>query len=103
MERYRQEWRRTGSVLALLLLCVLTVSPACAGPAVMLGDDFARQAVGRHIDYLEDPDRNLGLAEILSPAFQERFTPSRHFQLDLGLSRSAWWLRLAVQNITDCP
>ncbi|MDF3030682.1 MAG: hypothetical protein K0R03_1240 [Moraxellaceae bacterium] len=98
MEKYRQEWRMAGGVLALVLLCILTVSHALATTAVVLGSDFQRQPVGQHIDYLEDPERNLGLTEILSPAFQERFTPSGQRNLHLGLSSSAWWLRLAVRN-----
>jgi signal transduction histidine kinase/DNA-binding response OmpR family regulator len=98
MEKYRQEWRTAGSMLALVLLYLLTVPRALASPVVMLDSEIQRQPVGQHIDYLEDPERNLGLTEILSPAFQGRFAPSGQPNLHLGLSRSAWWLRLVVHN-----
>jgi signal transduction histidine kinase/DNA-binding response OmpR family regulator len=98
MEKYGQAWRAAGKSLLLALLCVLAASRALAAPVIELDGAFRQQPVGQQVVYLEDPDRGLSFAEVLSPAFQERFTPSPHPLLHMGFTRSAWWLRLAVHN-----
>jgi two-component system, sensor histidine kinase RetS len=84
-------------VLAILLLCFVAV-PALAGPVLILSDSFLRAPVGEYLEYLEDADHNLSLADIRSPAFEGRFTASTHSILHLGFTRSAWWMRLSVHN-----
>lgn len=98
MEKCRQVGRIMGSALALVLLCATAVSSALASPVLTLSNSFQHQPVGEFVAYLEDPDRNLSLNEILSPAFQERFIPAAHPSLHQGFTRSAWWLRLTVHN-----
>ncbi len=100
METPRQGWRVIGMVLGMLMLGVLLGrgTPAFAGPVLLLSDSFQHQPVGEYVEYLEDPDKNLSLNEILSPAFQGRFVSTTHPILHLGFTRSAWWLRLTVHN-----
>lgn len=98
MEKCRQVGRIMGNLLALVLLCALTASRAFAGPVLTLSEEFREQPVGRYLSYLEDPDRTLHLGEVLSPAFQERFTPAPRSRLHFGLTRSAWWFRLPIRN-----
>ncbi|HEX4870604.1 MAG TPA: response regulator [Moraxellaceae bacterium] len=102
MEKYRQAWRWMGCVLALLLCC-LAAGRAGAAPVVVVAEDFRQQAIGREAEFLEDPDRTLTLQEVLGPAYQDRFTPSPHSFLHMGLSRSAWWFRVAVHNPLPAP
>lgn len=102
MEKYRQEWRWMGGLLALLLCCLASMR-AGAAPVVVVADDFRQQAIGRQVEFLEDPDRNLTLQEILGPAYQDRFSPSGEPALHMGMSRSAWWFRLAVHNTSTEP
>jgi signal transduction histidine kinase/DNA-binding response OmpR family regulator len=98
MEKSRQVWRTAAHALLLAVLCLLTAARAVAAPVLTLDDGFGHQPVGRYLSYLEDTDRNLRLNEVLSPAFQERFTPSPNDLLHMGFTRSAWWLRLTVDN-----
>ena len=92
-----QGWRVIVKVLALLL-CSLPASRALAGPVLLLSDTFQHKSIGEYVEYLEDPEKNLSLAELRSPAFQGRFTASSNPVLHLGFTRSAWWLRIAVHN-----
>ncbi|MGH8493826.1 MAG: response regulator [Moraxellaceae bacterium] len=83
--------------LLVWLLCLAAPS-AFAGPVLILSDSFQRAAVGEYVEYLEDADHSLSLEDIRSPAFDGRFTASSHSILQLGFTRSAFWLRLAVHN-----
>lgn len=97
MRTHGQRWRVIGNVLAVLL-CSLMMPRVFAGPVLMLSDTFQHQTIGEYVEYLEDADKSLSLAELRSPAFQDRFTPSTHPVLHFGFTRSAWWLRIAVHN-----
>lgn len=92
-----QRWRVIGNMLTVLLCCLI-VPRVFAGPVLMLTDNFQHQAIGEYVEYLEDTDKNISLAELRSPAFQDRFTPSANPVLHFGFTRSAWWLRIAVHN-----
>lgn len=98
MGTHRQGWRVVGKVLVLLLFCGLFAPHAFAGPVLLLSDTFRYQTIGEYVEYLEDPDKNLSLGELRSPAFQGRFTASSNPVLHFGFTRSAWWLRIAVHN-----
>ena len=99
MEKYRQAWRWLGALL--VLLGSLASVSAGAAPVVVVTQDFRQEAIGRDTEFLEDTDRTLTLKEILGPAYQDRFSPTPHSYLHMGLSRSAWWFRVAVHN--PCP
>lgn len=87
----------TMQMLAGLLLCML--APATlAGPVLMLSDTFQRAALGEYVEYLEDADHDLSLDDVRSPAYDGRFTASKHSILQLGFTRSAYWLRLSIHN-----
>ena len=106
MPPHRQEWRVIRNVLGpvlLCLLCSLMAARAVAGPVLLLSENFSYQPVGEYVEALEDPDLNLSLKDLLNPAFQGRFTPANHDILHLGVSRSAWWLRLSVHNPDAVP
>ncbi|HEX6591819.1 MAG TPA: response regulator [Moraxellaceae bacterium] len=98
MPMHRQGWRAIRNVLGLVMLFSLAASRAFAGPVLLLSEHFSYQPVGEYVESLEDPDRNLTLQDLLNPAFQGRFTPANHDILHLGVSRSAWWLRVSVHN-----
>lgn len=102
MEKYRQAWRWIGSLLALLCWA-LVAAPAGAAPVVVVAEDFRLQEIGRQVEFLEDPDRTLSFTEVLGPAYQDRFSPSQRDRLHMGLSRSAWWFRVAVHNPRSTP
>ncbi|HET8731417.1 MAG TPA: response regulator [Moraxellaceae bacterium] len=101
MEKYRQAWRWLGVLLALF--SGFASMHASAAPVVVVAQDFRQQAIGRDTEFLEDTDRTLTLKEILGPAYQDRFSPSEHSYLHMGLSHSAWWFRVAVHNPLPVP
>jgi signal transduction histidine kinase/DNA-binding response OmpR family regulator len=82
----------------MLVLCSVAMSRAVAGPVLLLSDNVQHQAVGEYIETLEDQSKNLTLANLLAPSFQGHFTPFTHSILRLGLTRSAWWLRITLHN-----
>lgn len=84
-------------MLAGLLLCLLAPC-AQAGPVLMLSDTFQRAALGEYVEYLEDSGHDLSLDDVRSPAFADRFTTSTHSALQLGFTRSAYWLRFSIHN-----
>lgn len=102
MEKFRQAWRRIGSLLALLCWALAAV-PAGAEPVVVVAEDFRLQEIGRQVEFLEDPERTLSFTEVLGPAYQDRFSPSPRDRLHMGLSRSAWWFRVALHNPDNSP
>lgn len=53
------------------------------------------------IEILEDPAHLLGLDDVLTGPSSRRFRPADRTPLDLGLSRSAFWLRVTVPPVPD--
>ena len=62
-------------------------------------------ALAGHFDLLEDPTRSLPLEGVLRPETQARFREGQAADeaLQLGYTRSAWWLRLTLKNAGDAP
>ena len=89
--------------LVLLVLMVGASIPAWAqgdNEPLILDDPQTSYPLGLHLEYLEDPGGNLTIEDVTGPEFTTRFTPSREETLDLGFTRSIYWIRLDVQNET---
>ncbi|PXX80779.1 diguanylate cyclase [Rivihabitans pingtungensis] len=88
-------------LLYVFLLC--TVAPALAGGVLRLDPQAAGQRAAHQIDLLEDPSRILGLSDVQGPEYAERFLPASLVEgdINLGYSKSAYWLRLTVQAPQD--
>jgi signal transduction histidine kinase/DNA-binding response OmpR family regulator len=102
MQRVRQ-WRRrlwTGWRLGLCLCGWLFIALAAkAGPVLVLTDHLERVNLSDYLEYLEDPSRKFSLADVRTPALGQRFQASASgSQLSPGFTRSAWWLRLTLEN-----
>lgn len=86
----------SGRLLAFVLLCLL----AAAGRAqpLVLGEQ-GRHDLNAHVQFIEDPTRQMTLDEVLQPAQQARFRPMRDSgpSANFGLTRSAIWLRVELQ------
>ena len=98
-----RQWRRrllAGLGVWLCLCGCLLVAPAAiAGPVLVLNDHLDRVNLSDYLEYLEDPSRKLTPADVSSPTFDPRFQASASgSQLNPGFTRSAWWLRLNLQN-----
>ncbi|MGD9952474.1 MAG: 7TM diverse intracellular signaling domain-containing protein [Burkholderiales bacterium] len=78
---------------ALALLTVLiSASVQAAGPAP-LPDASGRASLGAHVEVLEDASGKLRLEDVRSAPHASRFAPAGAGTLNLGYTRSAWWLR----------
>ncbi|WP_269532982.1 7TM diverse intracellular signaling domain-containing protein [Chitinimonas sp. BJYL2] len=85
---------------ASFVLCA-TVLASPAQP-LRLQPAQAQVSLIEHFSVLEDPDRTLSLDDVLSPQMQARFRGGwQGDSLNMGLTRSAWWLRFTVRN--DAP
>ncbi len=94
-------WRMLQNCLCVLLLCM--GAPALANGVLQLDADAPGQRAARHIELLEDPSRILGLNDVQNPEYAERFRPPplAGSDINLGYSKSAYWLRLSVRAPSD--
>lgn len=83
-------------IWTLLLLLSGGTSAWAVQPAV-LADQEVRLSLGPHTRYLEDRDASLDAAQVLALR-EEAFQPVEGNQASLGLSRSAWWFRVDLEN-----
>jgi adenylate cyclase len=63
-----------------------------------LDRDSREIRLGRHLDILNDGDNKLGIQEVNSPGYRDRFKPSGKGVPAFGFTRSAIWLRFTVNN-----
>lgn len=89
--------------LRLGLLVLLTGGgPAAAEdiPLVFLLPQRIDQGVplGKQLDLLEDRDAGLTLEEIAEPGGRQRFTRGSRDSYGFGLSTSAWWVHVILEN-----
>ena len=64
------------------------------------GQDGAME-IGNKVQVLEDPTGKLSFAEVSSPAWQNKFTPSKSINLTLGYTESVFWVKFTFEN--DMP
>jgi len=57
--------------------------------------------IGNKVQVLEDPTGKLSFAEVSSPAWQNKFTPSKSINLTLGYTESVFWVKFTFEN--DMP
>lgn len=80
----------------LLLLCISPNLPARSLPPLLLEDSSAIFSAADHIEFLEDPGRQLGLLDVSSASWDKRFTAMS--KSGFGRSRSAFWVRFQVAD-----
>ena len=97
-----------GQTKTRLLLCGLLwalSSIARAQPLDASHMSAAPESLTEHLAVLEDPSGQLSLAEVQSPALEAQFKtdlPAAE-SLNLGYTRSAFWLRLDLANNAEQP
>lgn len=84
----RPPWRAV--VLALFLFAV---GPSYAAPVDTT--DTVR------IELLEEAEGELTIEAIVAPAYRDRFVPVPPEALNIGFTKSVWWVRLTLNNDTD--
>lgn len=86
----------------LLLDALLLCRTANAQDAVTLRADQGRYELGLSLAYLEDPNGEWGIDDVLSAAVALQFKASSSGRLNFGFKNSAYWLRFELHNL-DAP
>jgi signal transduction histidine kinase len=84
------------SVLTFIFFACIRL-PVHASPEIFYSNANARLEIGSAIEIMEDKGGTMSVAEVLS---SNRFKPSSRRVPNLGLSSSAFWLKLSVKNLT---
>jgi PAS domain S-box-containing protein len=99
-----------GLLMALLALLALLAQGLASGPAraqaVVLdaAPESAPLDLTPGLRVLEDPTRQLRVADLRSPAWQARLQPvPASTGSNFGLTRSAWWLQVTVRAAAGAP
>ena len=69
-----------------------------AADPVLLTSDQDYYRLGLHLDFLEDPQGDLTIREIVAPVRSGRFVPSAQQSPHFGFTDSVDWARLTVVN-----
>lgn len=94
-------WRALQNCLYMWLLCAC--APALADGVLLLDADAPGQRAAHYIDLLEDRSRLLGLSDVQRPEYARQFrsVPLIDNDINLGYSKSAYWLRLTLRAPLD--
>ena len=87
--------------LLLLGLGLVQHGVAWADDPVTLRDDRVEYPLGLHLEILEDPKATWTIDDVSSPPLSERFERSRREIPNLGLTRSAFWVRFRLDDRTS--
>jgi signal transduction histidine kinase len=99
--RHPREWPKY-LVLTAWAISLIRGTPGWAANApLILTDAQDRYTVGLSLDILEDHDRTLTIAQIMSAEFQPRFIASTQANPNFGITTAAYWARLRIVNQTS--
>ncbi|WP_111413604.1 sensor domain-containing diguanylate cyclase [Billgrantia lactosivorans] len=82
----------------LALLCLVSLS---AQAAIEVGTLPGELNLGPHVELLEDAGREYDIEQLTSRGDALAWQASRQEILNFSFSRSAWWVRLRVENASD--
>ena len=89
-------------LMAILAACVCANAQAEV-PIAQLVPASGSLSLGRFVEVLEDPGGRLTLEDVRGPDYAPGFMPSGAAQLNLGYTRSAWWLRFCLRGGAKTP
>lgn len=84
--------------LILLMLPLSSLSIVTPNSVIKLNTGFSGLNPIEQLRYFEDPEGKLKLTEVLSVPF-ESWQPPPNKSIHFGYSKSAYWLKLSIQNI----
>jgi signal transduction histidine kinase len=104
--------RKEFPVLIALILLIATIAialqtataralPAAFEARVVLTDEQAQYPLGQYLYILEDPSRELTIADVSSPAYDSRFVRSQSDVPNYGYTTSAYWVKLSIENRSE--
>lgn len=86
----------SGIILLLLFLPLVSFSQS----TVTLTDTNELVDIGKNTDYLEDPNSDFTISEIVTGKFRDKFTPNSQETINFSSTASSYWLRFKVTNET---
>lgn len=90
------------SILQWMVCCgILLAESVYSAPVIEVGSDRFRQELSHYVDIFEDKSGSIAFDEIKSEKFSHQFAPSPLTGLYFGYTKSAYWLRFAVENRLD--
>lgn len=84
-----------------LFATVCLVFNAQAAPVVEITRESLRVDLPPYVDVLEDAQGKLGIEDVISEKYANRFSPSPLTELFFGYTHSVYWLRFSVENQLD--
>ncbi|MFQ5351846.1 MAG: 7TM diverse intracellular signaling domain-containing protein, partial [Candidatus Binatia bacterium] len=91
-------------VLAMLAIVLSVVPVEClALDTVRLADSSDKYELGTGLEYLEDPGHRWTIADVSSPEFSDRFIAAGRRIPNLGITPSAFWARVSLQDTRTTP
>ncbi len=81
-----------------LIVYTFPLKNALALDAVNIDNGTPGISLGRHVEILEDKEGKLGIAEVSSGSYNGEFYTHKKENINLGLSRSVFWLRFTLQS-----
>ncbi|MFN8643341.1 MAG: 7TM diverse intracellular signaling domain-containing protein [Candidatus Binatia bacterium] len=84
-------------IAAILTACAGLAAAAHAGEPLRLDDGTGEYRLAGRVALLEDPGQRFTLADVRSPPLADAFVASADAVPNLGLSGSAWWVRLPLR------
>ena len=88
----------TSWVLAALLL---SAASSRAAEPFRIESELATTSIVSYAEYLEDPESELTLEDVLRDEVKGRFLPPPQEGLSFGHSPSTWWVRISLENAQD--
>jgi signal transduction histidine kinase len=92
--------RRFSAILVCALsgMVLLSATRARAEGALVVTDRLVGHALGTLIETLEDPTQSMSLEQVRAAEQARRFVRSKVDAPNFGLTKSAYWIRLDVEN-----
>jgi hypothetical protein len=76
---------------------------AAWGSVASIDETVDRYELSQQLVLLEDPGGQLTLEDVVVPEVAAKFVPAERNVPSLGLSDSAWWARIELENAGDVP
>lgn len=92
-------WRYLPYILAAYSLFLPGLAAEAQGiPTVVIQQDTLMYPLGSRLEYLEDPQGDLTLEQVRSPALASRFVRNHSAVPNFGFTRSAYWFRIHLAS-----
>ena len=97
---------RAKTIIFLLCICAFWSFPrlvpvVSADPIIQVDKKTTRIPLGKYLSILEDNHNRYTISDIVSQAASEKFSPSIRSLPTFGFSRSTYWARFDMINVSD--